>query len=402
MSENTSESLLESDTALETLDDAEDVSKIADSPPPEASTHIQPTHSLFLALMLFGCAFLVPWNSFLAAIDYLQLVYPDQRVEFDFSISYMLPNVIGLIIGLFIGPKYSINARLGPGFIVYFCVLTAAPFIGSFSLPYTFLIALLALSGISDAIVQTGGQGYAGAIGLPQAIQAGLGSSGVLASSLRIITKLMLPNDRAGLQRSSTIYFIIANLIVVAGVLAYLWSRRQPQIQALMSAQALHQTGAAAHSEEWRSKVPVNVFSVAKQLWQPLLTIFVTFMITISLFPGTIVQISSTSDSLNAGFWFPVLNIVRKEHIKIVISIFGLSFTSPWTWRLTFLLTLGASAVCLSSSGICLTLLENSSHVGHDSHTRSCLCASDTSSASFASCSSPSSSLRLRVCGNLI
>lgn len=315
---------MEDGSGVEPLEEYLDESETSGEPL-DSRLLLNPSNKLFFALMLFGCSFLVPWNSFLAAIDYLQIVYPSQRVEFDLSISYMLPNVVGLAIGLFVGPKFTVNARLIPGFAVYLIVLGLAPLIGISSLPYGFLILLLVLSGLSDAVAQTGGQGFAGELGLPQAIQAGLGVSGILASLLRIGTKLMLPNTREGLQTSSTIYFVSSGLVVVAGILAYVWTKRQPEVQALLAAQALQKgsakgsfddgdsSGAATDESSWRSRMPVNVIPVFKQTLAPLGTIFASFLITISLFPGTFFHISSTNPSLNESNWFPVINVVRTD-----------------------------------------------------------------------------------------
>jgi hypothetical protein len=58
----------------------------------------------------------------------------------------------------------------------------------------------MTFAGLGDAVVQTGTQGYAGILGqvFPQAFQVGLGVSGIIASAIRILTKLSLPEDAEG------------------------------------------------------------------------------------------------------------------------------------------------------------------------------------------------------------
>jgi hypothetical protein len=52
-------------------------------------------HLIYLCFVLMAIGVLLPYNAIIAATDYFKLIFPTQRVEFDFLASYMIPNVIG-------------------------------------------------------------------------------------------------------------------------------------------------------------------------------------------------------------------------------------------------------------------------------------------------------------------
>jgi len=157
-------------------------------------------------------------------------MFPGQKIEFDFVVSYLVTNFIGMLIGIRFGPKLSFSQRLIPGYALYMMVLIAVPLFSTIQSAYGILIALMIITGLSDALVQTGGQGYAGLVGplYSQAIQVGFGLSGLIAMGLRIATKLALPDDFSGLKTSAMIYFGLAAFLELACVGVYFWSLRSP------------------------------------------------------------------------------------------------------------------------------------------------------------------------------
>ena len=51
-------------------------------------------HVAYLILFWLGAGFLLPWNAFITGIDYFASLYPESHVDYVFSVSYMLPNML--------------------------------------------------------------------------------------------------------------------------------------------------------------------------------------------------------------------------------------------------------------------------------------------------------------------
>ncbi|KAL1215351.1 Equilibrative nucleotide transporter 1 [Cardamine amara subsp. amara] len=69
--------------------------------PHEGSTNKTPTDSFHFAYIIyftFGVGFLLPWNSFITAVDYFSYLYPSTAVDRIFAVVYMLVLVVLFII----------------------------------------------------------------------------------------------------------------------------------------------------------------------------------------------------------------------------------------------------------------------------------------------------------------
>ena len=53
---------------------------------------------IYIALVLCGAGFLLPYNSFITAVDYYQAKYPGTTIIFDMSLTYICFAFLGVII----------------------------------------------------------------------------------------------------------------------------------------------------------------------------------------------------------------------------------------------------------------------------------------------------------------
>ena len=59
-----------------------------EDPPPDKG------HVAYLTFFWLGAGFLFPWNAFITGIDYFASLYPESHIDYVFSVSYMLPNML--------------------------------------------------------------------------------------------------------------------------------------------------------------------------------------------------------------------------------------------------------------------------------------------------------------------
>ena len=55
-------------------------------------------HVAYLTFFWLGAGFLFPWNAFITGIDYFASLYPESHVDYVFSVSYTLPNMLVLAV----------------------------------------------------------------------------------------------------------------------------------------------------------------------------------------------------------------------------------------------------------------------------------------------------------------
>lgn len=225
-------------------------------------------------------------------------------------------------------------------------------------------IALSFIVGIGDSLAQSGIFPLAGSIHPRCTAAASLGSAvaGLIAGLLRLLTKAIFPETDEGQRQSSSMYFGLATVVIVVCCLAlysinkvkneltmaFFQQEYAESVQSVM----LQEEGiqkmirqemelelaeeAKEEEEEFNENEQPNsesddpdpkkcgLFAVFLDVtivyreafrcaWVPILVQFVNFFITLSLFPG--ITLSMTSESL--GSWMPV----------ILVTVFNLGDT---------------------------------------------------------------------------
>lgn len=142
----------------------------------------------YIIFFLLGLGFLLPWNSFISAVDYFDVLYPHSHVDRVFSLAYMIPCFVFLLALTFYGQKCSSWLRINVGLIVFLGVFAFVPVMdevwitGNKGSKTTHVLTIGAASvlGLCDALVQGSLIGSAGE--LPerymQALVAGTAASG--------------------------------------------------------------------------------------------------------------------------------------------------------------------------------------------------------------------------------
>ncbi|XP_071039127.1 equilibrative nucleoside transporter 4 isoform X2 [Parasteatoda tepidariorum] len=189
-------------------------------------------HCIYLALLLAGVGFLLPYNSFIIAVDYFQSKYPATTIVFDMSLIYILVAFVAVIINNVLVETLSLNVRIVFGYIIAFFTLT---FVAIFeicfeifddSLGYSINLIAVAVVAFGCTVQQSSFYGYTSMLPsrYTQAVMTGESAAGLLVSTNRILTKLLLENEKL----NTILFFCISiGLIVVCFVIHFILQRTE-------------------------------------------------------------------------------------------------------------------------------------------------------------------------------
>ncbi|TYJ17250.1 hypothetical protein E1A91_A09G039500v1 [Gossypium mustelinum] len=291
----------------------------------------------YIIYFTLGVGFLLPWNSFITAVDYFSYLYPEASVHRVFAVVYMVVGLACLLVIVFYAHKSKAYMRINVGLGIFVVSLLVVPVmdavyikgqVGLYDKFYV-TVGLLALTGIDDALVQGGLIGAAGE--LPerymQAIVAGSGGSGVLVSMLRILTKAVFPQDADGLRKSAYLYFFTSIVFMVICIVLYNVAHKLPIMQ------YYEELKAEAVKEEKAEKGPMTGLVWRATLWNIVGTvkwygfgIVLIYVLTLSIFPG---YITEDVHSLVLKDWYPILLITGYN----VFDLVGKSLTAVYLFE---------------------------------------------------------------------
>ncbi|XP_039284355.1 equilibrative nucleoside transporter 4 [Nilaparvata lugens] len=175
-------------------------------------------NAIYLSLVLAGVGFLLPYNSFIIAVDYFGAQYPDTTIVFDMSLMYIGTAIFAVFANNFVVETFSLNTRITFGYIVSFFTLlfvaTCEIWWGIFgtSTLYTMNLVAVSVVALGCTVQQSSFYGYTSMLPsrYTQAVMAGESGAGLLVSINRILTKLLLDDGRL----NTLIFFSISAVLV--------------------------------------------------------------------------------------------------------------------------------------------------------------------------------------------
>ncbi|XP_012878925.1 PREDICTED: equilibrative nucleoside transporter 4 isoform X2 [Dipodomys ordii] len=332
-------------------------------------------HAIYFAMLLAGVGFLLPYNSFITDVDYLHHKYPGTSIVFDMSLTYILVALAAVLLNNVVVEGLSLHTRITTASVMcgFSSSLTTRP-TPSIWLPW---------APWPSAVQQSSFYGYTGLLPkrYTQGVMTGESTAGVMISLSRILTKLLLSDERA----STLIFFLVSVGLELLCFLLHLLVRRsrfvlyhtsrprdsrraragyrvhhdvvtgdvhlEHQAPALTTSGSpkdspAHEPSGGSSGAYVRFDVPrprakrswptfrallLHRYVVARVIWADMLSIAVTYFITLCLFPG----LESEIRHCVLGEWLPIL----------VMAVFNLSdfvgkilAALPVDWRGTHLL----------------------------------------------------------------
>ncbi|KAD2393773.1 hypothetical protein E3N88_40750 [Mikania micrantha] len=306
-------------TTAITPDDSESATLLL----PKTETKI-PQDSYHLAYMIYfilGAGYLIPWNTFITAVDYFSYLYPDASVDRVFAVFNMIIALICLLFIVFYSHKSNSFVRINVGLALFIVSLLVVPVMDAFYIKgrvgfyggFYVSVAAVGLSGIGNALVQGGIIGAAGE--LPerymQAVFARTAASGkgkrlmitgVFISILRIFTKAVYSQDAVGLRKSANLYFIVSIIVMVVCIFLHNIAHRLPVIKHYnnLKMEAVNKekgTVLLCQSTLWGIVGTVKWYGLA---------IMILYVVTLAIFPG---YITEDVHSQLLKDWYPIILI---------------------------------------------------------------------------------------------
>lgn len=186
-------------------------------------SHLSPPvdkfNGIYLSLVLAGVGFLLPYNSFIIAVDYFHTQYPGTTIVFDMSLVYIVMAFFAVLANNILVETLSLNTRITFGYVVSFFTLLFVAIceiwwdVFSPNTSYTINLIAVAVVALGCTVQQSSFYGYTSMLPsrYTQAVMAGESGAGFLVSSNRILTKLLLDD-----QRVNTLIFFGVSIVSVA------------------------------------------------------------------------------------------------------------------------------------------------------------------------------------------
>ncbi|XP_071963755.1 equilibrative nucleoside transporter 4-like [Antedon mediterranea] len=192
-------------------------------------------NGVYISLVLAGIGFLLPYNSFITAVDYFHDRYPGSTIVFDISLTYIIIAFAAVLLNNILVETLSFTFRITFGYVVAFFSLTLIAVLeiglNVFSVDTSYVIVLTAVAIVSFGctVQQSSYYGYAGMLPkkYTQAVMTGESTAGLLTSLIRIFTKLALHNERI----NTLLFFVFSSIVILVCFVTYHASRNSPFVK---------------------------------------------------------------------------------------------------------------------------------------------------------------------------
>nr|XP_025971867.1 equilibrative nucleoside transporter 4 [Dromaius novaehollandiae] len=351
-------------------------------------------HGIYFAMLLAGVGFLLPYNSFITDVDYLHHKYPGTSIVFDMSLTYILVALVAVLLNNALVELLSLHTRIAVGYLLalgpLLFVSICDVWLELFTHRQAYAINLIAVGVVAFGctVQQSSFYGYTGLLPkrYTQGVMTGESTAGVIISLSRIFTKLLLSDEK----ENTVIFFFISIGMELTCFILHLLVKRTRFVRYYTAGprkglpepkgagdcgtgyrvhhdvtaedvrfenrprgQPASPTGSLGHEAElagsgtyMRFDVPrpkikrswpsfrdmlLHRYVVSRVIWAYMLSIAMTYFITLCLFPG----LESEIHNCTLGEWLPIL----------IMAIFNLSdfvgkilAALPYDWRGTHLL----------------------------------------------------------------
>ncbi|XP_076123192.1 equilibrative nucleoside transporter 4 [Alosa pseudoharengus] len=344
-------------------------------------------HGIYFAMLLAGVGFLLPYNSFITDVDYLHHKFEGTSIVFDMSLTYILIALVAVILNNVLVERLSLHTRITVGYVFALGPLLFVSvfdvWLEKFTTKQAYVINLVSVGVVAFGctVQQSSFYGYMGMLPkrYTQGVMTGESTAGVIISLSRIFTKLLIKNER----KNTIIFFLISICMELMCFLLHLLVRRTHFVQyyTSLARQGLshpkdhgHQPGSEyqvhhdviteevrfgngavggspleeRHEGEYaggnayvRFGIPkakikkswpglkdmiLHRYVVSRVIWTYMLSIAITYFITLCLFPGLESEIRNPT----LGEWLPILIMAIFNMADFVGKILA---AIPYEWQ---------------------------------------------------------------------
>lgn len=344
-------------------------------------------HGIYFAMLLAGVGFLLPYNSFITDVDYLHRKFAGSSIVFDMSLTYILVALGAVILNNALVERLSLHTRICVGYLfalgplVFVSVFDVWLELFNSRQSYAVTLAAVAIVAFGCTVQQSSFYGYTGMLPkrYTQGVMTGESTAGVIVSLSRIFTKLLVENEK----NNTIVFFLFSVSMETLCFLLHILVRRTRFVRhhteraccsdawvkgqitaASVQQRSRYQIHRDASTEDedgpissapveaeaanlnngdgtyvrfdvpkpktkrtWSSikDVMVRRCAVARVIWPYMLSISVTYFITLCLFPG--LESELQNDTL--GEWLPILSMALFNMADFVGKILA---ACPYEW----------------------------------------------------------------------
>ncbi|KAN0028861.1 hypothetical protein ACTFIV_010725 [Dictyostelium citrinum] len=281
-------------------------------------------------IFILGMGNMLPFQTFLASLDYLDSIFPQYKMASTFPFIYMVVVCLTFIVLLRFQNQFKSHLIISSGFPAYMSLMILTPIviISSNKPITTYLIILLfmGLCAIIDGLCQGTIFSYASKFGPQYSLmaQTGTGFASVVVVITRLICKLSFSSDNNGKKIGSIVYFVISAIIILIAILTFFYSLKIEKIRKILmnnnnkknnnnNNNNNNNTNQVENNNLTNEKEKHPFKKVFKKTYGFGFIVFFNFFIVLFLFPGIIVKIKSLH-GIRSDWW-----------IFIMISVYSIS-----------------------------------------------------------------------------
>ncbi|XP_036828176.1 equilibrative nucleoside transporter 4-like isoform X1 [Oncorhynchus mykiss] len=187
-------------------------------------------HGIYFAMLLAGVGFLLPYNSFITDVDYLHHKFQGSSIVFDMSLVYIVVALVAVILNNILVERISLHTRITVGYLFALSPLVFVSvfdvWLESFTTRQAYIVNLFSVGVVAFGctVQQSSFYGYMGMLPkrYTQGVMTGESTAGVIISLSRIFTKLMISNERI----NTLIFFLVSITMEMLCFLLHLIVRR--------------------------------------------------------------------------------------------------------------------------------------------------------------------------------
>ncbi|KAG7505308.1 equilibrative nucleoside transporter 4 isoform X2 [Solea senegalensis] len=187
-------------------------------------------HGIYFAMLLAGVGFLLPYNSFITEVDYLHSKFQGSSIVFDMSLTYILVALLAVILNNVLVERLSLHTRITVGYILALGPLVFVSvfdvWLAKFTTRQAYIVNLVSVGVVAFGctVQQSSFYGYMGMLPkrYTQGVMTGESTAGVIISLSRIFTKLLISDER----RNTLIFFLVSIAMEMLCFLLHLLVRR--------------------------------------------------------------------------------------------------------------------------------------------------------------------------------
>eukprot|EP00128_Syssomonas_multiformis_P005086 Colp12_sorted_trinity150504_noHs@405 len=249
----------------------------------------------YVLTMLLGMGMLFPWNAFITVNQYFDKRFKgssfDGTIENYFSVTFQIFNIVCLLVSLRVQNSFSVSKRVIISLFIQLVVFTLTTALVKaegmdINTYFGITVVCVALSGAATAFLQGGLFGLAGM--LPsryvQALMTGQGLAGVTVSACNIFS-LITAED---VYDSAFIYFLVSVIVIGMCFFAFFVVLKLPIVRYYLKRS--EKTAKAVQETASFRTVFREVRPLAAQ-------VFLTFFISLSVFPSVAADVHPTTVS---------------------------------------------------------------------------------------------------------